>query len=92
MKHLLYCFLIVSNSLYAAAVYDGKPLPDDETERCRIAAIEMIKIGEEAVKNTKREKRALERKKLVNEWKQSLEDGKDPCLIYQDIFKASNLF
>ncbi|MGB1799846.1 MAG: hypothetical protein ACPHLK_03335 [Gammaproteobacteria bacterium] len=84
--------MLCSSSLYAAAVYDGKPIPDDATERCRIAAIEMIKIGEEAVKNSNRPERAAKRKAQVDSWKQSLEAGKDPCLVYQDIFKASNLF
>ena len=92
MNKVIYCFLLFSSSLYAGAIYDGKPIPDDGTERCRIAAIEMIKIGEEAVKNSNRPERAGKRKTQVDSWKQSLKAGKDPCLVYQDIFKASNLF
>lgn len=92
MNKVFCSFLLFSSSLYAAAIYDGKPIPDDGTERCRIAAMEMIKVGEEAVKNSNRPERAKKRKAQVDNWKESLKEGKDPCLVYQDIFKASNLF
>ena len=92
MNKLFYCFFLFSSSLCAEAIYSGKPIPEDGTERCKVAALEMIKVGEEAVKNSNRPKRAAKRKAQVDNWKQSLEAGKDPCLVYQDIFKASNLF
>ena len=85
----IFTFLIsifIYNSIYAAAVYDGKPLPEDETERCKIAVVEMIKLFESNIPHIKREERKEQHQSLIKEWKARQNSDEDPCKLYQAIF------
>ena len=37
---------MLAQSIHASGVYDNKPHPEDLQPRCRIATIDMIKLGE----------------------------------------------
>ena len=86
MKNLIFFFLLLPNLIFAAAIYDGKPLPEDVNERCRIGVIEMIKIRETGLEHIKREERREEVENKIITWKKRIETDEDPCLIYRDVF------
>ena len=86
LRHFAFLLLLQAGVLFAAAVYDGKPLPEDVNERCRIGVIEMIKIRETGLEHIKREERREEVENKIITWKKRIETDEDPCLIYRDVF------
>lgn len=78
--------ILLSQASNAAAVYDGKPLPDDANERCKIGATKMITMRENSLEHIKREERKQETKNKIEAWKKRMATDEDPCLIYKDVF------
>ena len=88
-KVYLSILLFTPSFSYAAAMYDGKPLPQDVNERCRIGVIEMIKMYEENINNTDSERYRANFQPKIIEWNQRLNSDEDVCVIYQDVFNAA---
>ena len=89
-KLLTFIFICMpAHSLFAGAVHDGKPLPEDPQARCRIATTEIIKLGERNMAMASSEKRRAKYEKDVTSWKQRLETDEAPCDIYRDAFNAA---